>query len=82
MAIEDVERYIERGNEKLDVENYTEALKFANKALEIDSDNIGTNFLKGDILYELNDLENALKSYDNVKKISILKILMHIMVKH
>ena len=48
MAIKDVESYIEMGNEKLNAENYTEALKFANKALEIDSDNIEANFLKGE----------------------------------
>ena len=37
MVVEEVERYIEKGNEEIDAENYAEALNYFNKALKIDS---------------------------------------------
>ena len=66
MSSNELDVKIENGNKKLESEDFKEAVKFFNEALEIDSNSAAANYGKAMALSELEEYEEAVKSFNEV----------------
>jgi len=62
-------KIFEKGKSALDLKHFKEAIKWFDKALEIDPQYIDAWFLKGEAYENCEDFEKATKCYDAVLKI-------------